>query len=106
MEVAITAETQRLIQLTLANGQYNSPDEVVEDAVRALIERNRQKADYASYLKRELAIGAEELARGDFVEFTDETLHELFEQTEQQVDEELARRGSESATAGFIPAEQ
>lgn len=97
MEVVLSPETENLIQQSVEDGRYRSAGEMVEDAVRALIGRERYKAEYDAYLKQQVAAGIEQLNRGEYTEYTHDTLHELFDEIEQKVDEALAGRGTKPA---------
>ena len=96
MELVVSVETQKLIRQTLESGRYQSAREVVEDAVRVLADRDQKKSEFDAYLKREIAIGVEEIERGEGLEYSEETLHEFFGDIERRVDEELARRQYET----------
>ena len=97
MELVLSLETEYLIQQSLESGRYRSAGEMVEDAVRVLVDRERCKAEYDAYLKQEIATGIEQLDRGEYKEYTDETLHELFDEIEQKVDADLNQRGAKPA---------
>lgn len=94
--VSVSAETARLIEQTLATGKYQTASEVVDDAVRALAESGRRRTAFEESLRQDVALGIEELDRGAGLEFTDETLHEFFDDIERRVDEELSRKSKPS----------
>jgi antitoxin ParD1/3/4 len=92
MELTLSNETERLIDESIRSGRHQSASEVVAFAVKNLVECERRIIAYNEYLKREVAIGIAELDRGEGIEYTEETLHELFDEIEQRIDRELARR--------------
>ena len=69
---------------------------MVEDAVKVLAYHDQRKAQYDANLKREIAIGVEELDRAESSEYTEENLHEFFDDIDRRVAEELARRQYET----------
>lgn len=76
MNVLLSPQSEELIQQMVASGRYGSAGEVLEDALLALDEQHRLEQ-----MRAALAIGDEEIERGDVVTYTPE----LFEQIMQNV---------------------
>jgi antitoxin ParD1/3/4 len=64
MSLALQPETERLIQETLESGNYDSADEVVLDALRALSQEDEQYAVRLEALRGEIQIGIDDLDNG------------------------------------------
>jgi antitoxin ParD1/3/4 len=61
MTFTVTPEIEHLVNEQLASGLYASTSEVLREALRLLQERNE--------LRREIALGAEQLKQGDYKEY-------------------------------------
>ncbi|NOT60442.1 MAG: type II toxin-antitoxin system ParD family antitoxin [Acidobacteria bacterium] len=69
MTVTLTPEIETLIAENVGSGLYRSPDEVVREAFRLFKENET--------LRREIAIGAEQLKHGQYKDY--ESVDELIE---------------------------
>jgi antitoxin ParD1/3/4 len=85
MSVTLTAELANRIQQKIAAGRYRTADEVVEEALQALDERERLEQ-----LRAKLQVGIDQLDRGEGIPFTPELLDEI----DREVDDRL-RRGEQ-----------
>ncbi|MFN0058973.1 MAG: type II toxin-antitoxin system ParD family antitoxin [Planctomycetota bacterium] len=65
MNVSLTADLERFVQAKLASGLYLSASEVVRDALRLLVERDRVRDLRVAELRKELQIGIDSLDRGE-----------------------------------------
>ena len=75
MGLSLSPELQQLVDRQIASGKYHTTDEVLTDALRALVEREAEIGD----LRRELQIGIDELDRGECEEYDESNIHELAE---------------------------
>ena len=80
----LTPQAEAEIARLVASGQYADASDVVDKAVHLLAERERK----LQWLRNEIAIGAEQVRRGELIEFTPE----LFEEIKRQAAEN-ARQG-------------
>jgi antitoxin ParD1/3/4 len=85
MVVQLTPRVAELIRRKVATGHHRSADEVIEDALDALEQRDRLVR-----LKAAIAIGDAQLARGEGVPYTDQLVDEI----EREADEALRRTDS------------
>lgn len=88
----LTPRTEELINEQLRLGKYHTAAEVIEDALDALIEREKFLA-----LKRDLEEADAEIERGEYSEYDCDTIHELAEAVKARGLERLAeerRNGS------------
>ena len=68
MQITLTPELDRLVEEKMASGLYESPSEVVRDALRLLHERETAM----DWLRREAALGFEQLSAGQVHDLTRE----------------------------------
>ena len=64
----LTPEQDAFVQKVVEAGEYQNASEAVRDALRALQQRRREDALRLKVLRMQIAAGADELERGDFVE--------------------------------------
>ena len=72
MQVQLTPQAETIVRELLAEGQYHTASEVIEVAVLRLEEEQRHAA-----LRAAIAIGDEELARGEVVPYTPALVAEM-----------------------------
>ena len=66
MDVVLPPELEQFVQQKVRTGLFADASEVVSRALEAF--REQDDADYQAYLKREVAIGIEQLDRGETVD--------------------------------------
>jgi antitoxin ParD1/3/4 len=79
MIVELGPELEALIEEKVRSGRYRDASEVVRESLQLLDARDRHER-----LKRAVAVGDEQFARGEAVKWTSETMKEL----QQEADEE------------------
>jgi antitoxin ParD1/3/4 len=84
MQVDLDPRVAGLIRQQVESGQYHNASEVVGEAMRLMLERDRR----LQQLRAEVAIGVEQFERGEVVDFTLELLDELSREAEEN-----ARKG-------------
>ena len=72
MSIQLSPEAEAIVRRLIAQGDYDNPETVVDEALRRLIER-----DQHAKLKAEIAIGIEQIERGEVVEWTPDFLDRL-----------------------------
>lgn len=75
MTIALTADLEFLIEQKVRSGRFSSPGEVVREALRIMDANDQLHQQKLDDLRREIEIGAEDIAAGRFIEFKNE--HEL-----------------------------
>ena len=65
MKVSLTPELERFVEEKVRAGQYQSADEVVNSAVAMLRQQETLSPEDIAELRREIAIGLEQLNRGE-----------------------------------------
>jgi antitoxin ParD1/3/4 len=84
MNVSLTPDLEELIRKKVESGYYSDSSAVVCEALRLLEERDRDKLDR---LRAAIAIGLEEIERGEAIPFTPELMAEI----DLEVDERVRR---------------
>ena len=72
MNVSLTKELEALVNKKVKSGMYQTASEVVREGLRLLKERDQQES-----LRREIIAGFEEIDRGEYEEYDDNTLKDL-----------------------------
>jgi antitoxin ParD1/3/4 len=83
MNVSLTPELETLVHAKVESGLYTSASEVVREALRLLRERDEIQRQRLEQLRREVAVGLEELRRGESIP-GDQVLAELRQRSEAQ----------------------
>ena len=76
MSVEIPLNYQAFVKTVIDHGQFQTEEQVVGEALRLLAERNRRVEEF----RREVQVGLDQLERGEYTEYDDESLKEFFEQ--------------------------
>lgn len=74
MNVSLTPELERLVQRKVKSGEYQTASEVVREGLRLIKER-----DKLNWLRAGIQKGIDDYERGDYEEYGESNLHELFE---------------------------
>ena len=90
MEISINSQHIDHIRQKVESGIYQSPDAVMAKALGLLDEHDKSVAEELDGLRVEVQRGVDALRSGDYTEYTDETLRDLFD--------EVKSRGRERAT--------
>ena len=77
MNVSLTPRLEAMIREKVDSGMYNNASEVVREALRLLEQHDRERR-----LREELAIGVEQIDRGETVRWNAELLEKLKRQSE------------------------
>ena len=86
MNVSLTPELERLVQRKVKSGEYQTASEVIREGLRLIKERDKQ-----AWLRAEIQKAIDEIDRGEYTEYTEENLHELFEDVKRRGRERLAQ---------------
>ncbi|MGH2560926.1 MAG: type II toxin-antitoxin system ParD family antitoxin [Thermomicrobiales bacterium] len=73
MNVSLTPRLESMVRHKVETGRYNNASEVVREALRLMEERDRR----LQWLRAEIAIGDEQVARGELIDFTPERLEQI-----------------------------
>ena len=84
MEISISEENQEQMNRKVESGKYRSPDDVIAKALELLNEHDEELAQELVEVRAKVQEGIDQLARGEFVECTDETLDDLLQEIETE----------------------
>jgi antitoxin ParD1/3/4 len=80
MNVALSPDLEKMVNDKVASGEYVSAREVVGEALRLLQERDENQRRRREALRRQIAVGLEQLERGEFHDCeNDAALKSLFD---------------------------
>ena len=79
MQMSIDERYREHIERKVKSGNYPSPDAVMAKALAILDEHDELLAEQMDDVQGRVLEGVEALRKGDYSEFTDETLHKLFD---------------------------
>ena len=92
MEISISQQNLDHIKRKVESGVYQSPDAVMAKALGLLDEHDESLAKELDALAARVQDGIDALENGDSTEYTDDTLHELFDEVKQRGRELRATR--------------
>ena len=92
MNVSLTPKLEELIHQKVSSGLYNSASEVVREALRLLEEQDRLREMRLEELRKEIALGIEQIDRGQYTVFDEDSLKNLLEEVRTKGREKLAQR--------------
>ena len=101
MSVTLSPRAEALIQERIASGSYQDAEELIEDALHALDERDR-----LARLRAAIARGDAQITRGKLIPYTDDLLDKLEREAEEAVlrgelpDPDVCPRATAAAVGG------
>lgn len=94
MALALPPELEERVCRKTSAGAYRSGIDVIEEALRLLDERDRDREEKRQTLHLDIALGLEQLDRGEFTPFNDAAVNRIIRRGEQRLADE--RREDES----------
>jgi antitoxin ParD1/3/4 len=88
MQISLTPEVEQLLQREMATGRYRSENEVLREAVQLLSARDRRVEE----LRTQIQVGRDQLDRGEYSEFDEESLAQFFEGLQERGRRRYAER--------------
>ena len=82
MTVSVPAEMEDLVNAKIKSGQYHSAGEVVREGLRLLQEQDTLRQMNLEQLRRDVAVGLESEARGEFIP-AEEVFQELYQRNQE-----------------------
>jgi antitoxin ParD1/3/4 len=77
MNITLSPEIEQLVREKVKRGEYDSPDALVGEAVHRLIEEEREDDADQADIRARIEAAEAEIDRGEYVEYDEETIHEL-----------------------------
>ncbi len=96
MNISLTPELEKLVNEKVANGLYNSPSEVVCEALMLLKEQDTLKQMRLEELRKEVALGVEQMERGEFSTY--DSSKALADEIKAEGRKRLSRRAKKKAS--------
>jgi len=87
MNVVLNPASERIVTEKLRSALYEDPGEVIEDALRLLKQRDEQKLEA---LRKDLQHAAEQLESGEFTEYDEQSIQNLFDEVSAEGRQRLA----------------
>lgn len=69
MHISLTDKLDQYVREKVASGLYNNASEVIREALRDRIRAEEAEAAQLDALRREIAVGWDQLEAGDFADF-------------------------------------
>jgi antitoxin ParD1/3/4 len=79
MNISLTPQLEGFIKRKVSSGLYNSASEVIREALRMLEERDRLREMRLEALRKEIQEGIDQIGRGGYTEYDEQTLGDFFE---------------------------
>lgn len=79
MHVSLTTHLEEYVREKVESGLYNSNSEVVREALRLMGERDKLREIRLEELRKEIQIGIDQIERGEYTEYDEHTLKNLFD---------------------------
>ncbi len=95
MNVSLTPELEKIVQDKVLSGIYNSPSEVVREALRLLVERDRLRQTQDEELRQKIAVGVEQLENDRSHTITENSIGPFFESLKANGKTQLNERDRE-----------
>lgn len=83
MNISLTPKLEKIVHEKVKSGLYTSSSEVIREGLRLLDERDRIRAEKLEALKRDVALGVEQIERGEAMPF-DQGLYQAIIDEERQ----------------------
>lgn len=97
MNVSLTPELETLVQDKVQSGLYTSASEVVREALRLLHDRDAVQQQRLAELRREIAVGLDQLNRGEGIAYDEQSLAAMFEGIKQEGQKSRTRSRKDAA---------
>lgn len=93
MNVSLTPELEQVVNEKVSSGLYPTANDVVREALRLLIERDQR----AESLRHDIRAGFDAVARGEYADYTANTIHELADRVKSRGRKRLAAERAKSS---------
>jgi antitoxin ParD1/3/4 len=90
MNITLSPEIEELVREKVKRGEYDSPEALVGEAVHRLIEEEKEADADRDDIRARIEAAEAEIDRGEYVEYDEETIHELANDVHERGLERLA----------------
>jgi putative addiction module CopG family antidote len=100
MTITLTPELEKLVKEEVARGEYDSADAFVGEAVQRLVEETREEDAHLDEIRARIQVAEAEIDRGDYLEYDEETIHELAKDVHARGLKKLAAERGKTGSRG------
>jgi putative addiction module CopG family antidote len=100
MNIILKPEVERLVKEKVARGEYDTADDFVDEAVRRLIDEEQEDDADRAEIRADIDAAEAEIDRGDYVEYDENTIHELARDVHERGLKRLAAERKEPGVRG------
>jgi antitoxin ParD1/3/4 len=84
MNISLTQELERFVTKKVQSGMYHSASEVVREGLRLLKEQDEVRQLRLKELRKEIAVGIEDIEQGRYTEYDEAGLEGLVEEVKNE----------------------
>jgi len=77
MNISLTPELDTYVQQKVQTGMYHSASEVIREGLRLLREQDQLRQARLVQLRQDVDLGSQQIARGEYTEYTTDTVKDL-----------------------------
>jgi antitoxin ParD1/3/4 len=96
MNVILPRDLEQFVSRKVESGQYHSESEVILEGLRLLREKDKPDQMRLESIRNEIAVGIQEIERGEYTEYDEGSLKEMLEQVRARGRQKLAERANKS----------
>ena len=86
MNVSLTPQLEKMVKQKVASGRYSSASEVIREALRLMERQQAERAQRLKELRREIQVGLDQVARGEYTELeTEADIDRFFDDLDKHV---------------------
>jgi putative addiction module CopG family antidote len=100
MTITLTPELEKLVQEKVDRGEYDSVDAFVGEAVKRLIEEEKEEDANGDEIRARIQAAEAEVGRGEYVEYDEHKIHELARDVHERGLKKLAFERGKTGTRG------
>lgn len=92
MNISLTTELEELVNDKVKSGRYQTASEVVREGLRLLEEKDLVRQARLEQLRKDVRVGIDQIERGEYIDYDDEGLRQLFETIKREGREKLSKQ--------------
>ena len=96
MNISLTPELEQFVRTQVETGMYQSSSEVVRDGLRLLRQREQLREIRLEELRKQIAVGLEQLERGEYSVLDEHTLESIKAEGRRRLAESNKKRKTQS----------
>jgi len=97
MNISLTPELDSYVQQKVQTGMYHSASEVIHEGLRLLREQDQIRQARLTQVRQDVDLGADQIARGEYTEYTAATVKDLAAEIKSKGRKMLAQRSEDQA---------